>query len=256
MCLKGENMNEQNRGGASSSRRKIVLCCIIGLIVLCALAAGAFAIYVSDYYHAADVEYAKENGVEKNVYQDHVTYGDADSTRGFIFYPGGKVEAEAYEPLLCSISEAGYFCILVKMPFNLAVLDMDAAQDIRQKYDNVAEWYIGGHSLGGAMAASYVAGNAEQYEGLVLMAAYPTNALPEGFPVLSIYGSEDGVLNMEKYQKGKQLAPTLTEIVINGGNHSQFGNYGIQKKDGSASISNVSQWQQVAEAMSSIGQKE
>ena len=214
----------------------------IALIVLLLICAGGFFVYVSNYYHALDYEVANVNVTEENNY---TIYGDSNSEVGFIFYPGGKVEAAAYEPILSELAEKGICCVLVEMPCNLAVFDSDAAGSVMSDFPKIDNWYIGGHSLGGAMAASFAAGNQEDFKGVVLLAAYPTDELE--IPVLSIYGSEDGVLNKEKYKNSIGLAQDLTEIVIDGGNHAQFGNYGDQSGDGEAKISKEDQWNQTAD---------
>ena len=118
----------------------------------------------------------------------------------FIFYPGAKVEYTAYIPMLYQVAEQGTDVFLIKMPCNLAFLGKNQADQIRKKYD-YEHWYLGGHSLGGAMAADYCSDHLDQTDGLVLLAAYSTKSLQtEGFSVLSVYGSEDHVLNMEKYE--------------------------------------------------------
>ena len=94
------------------------------------------------------------------------------------------------------------------------------------------------------MATSFAAEHQEDLDGVVLLAAYPTDELE--IPVLSIYGSEDGVLNKEKYNDSIGLSQNLTEIVIKGGNHAQFGNYGDQSGDGEAQISKEDQWDETA----------
>ena len=132
--------------------------------------------------------------------------------------------------------------MLVEMPYNLAVFNSNAAGDIMKEFKKIENWYIGGHSLGGAMASSFAAEHEGDLKGLVLLAAYPTDKLE--IPVLSIYGSEDGVLNREKYDDSIGLAENLIEIVIKGGNHAQFGNYGEQSGDGKATISKEEQWNQ------------
>ena len=116
------------------------------------------------------------------------------------------------------------------------------------EYDH---WYLSGHSLGGAMAASYASGHLESLNGLVLLAAYPTKSLKsDSFSVLSLYGSEDGVLNMEKVEEGKAYMPVdYAEVCIEGGNHAQFGNYGEQKGDHAADISWEEQQAQTVEAI-------
>jgi pimeloyl-ACP methyl ester carboxylesterase len=159
-----------------------------------------------------------------------------------IFYPGAKVEATAYAPLLYQLAQAGIDCFLVEMPFRLAFLGMNRAEEIQENYD-YEKWYLAGHSLGGAMAASYAADHPQDIDVLVLLAAYPTKSLAaEGLSVLSIYGSEDGVLNMDKVETGRQYMPeNYMEICIEGGNHAQFGSYGEQKGDNAAAISRKEQ---------------
>ena len=57
-----------------------------------------------------------------------------------------------------------------------------------------------------------------------------------------IYGSEDGVLNMVKMEEANRYLPGNSEkYIIEGGNHAQFGNYGIQDGDGNAFISSEEQ---------------
>lgn len=171
--------------------------------------------------------------------------------KGIIFYPGGNVDEVAYAPLMHAIAEEGYLCVIARMPLHLAVFDMDAADKIRENYKNIADWYMAGHSLGGAMAASYTAQEAEQINGLILLAAYSTEDLNDAkVSVLSIYGSEDKVLNMENYVEYQGNLPSdYTELVIEGGNHASFGNYGMQKQDGTAEISAEEQQAQAVEAI-------
>lgn len=164
-----------------------------------------------------------------------------DSGVGLIFYPGGKVEAAAYLPLLERLREGGVACVLVKMPFHLAVFDINAADHVYSAVPSATRWYIGGHSLGGAMASSYVAGNEGGLAGLILLGAYPVNDSP--IPTLCIYGSEDIQLDLTK------LANVENVIRIEGGNHAQFGDYGPQEGDGTAAISREEQQTQAAGAM-------
>ena len=125
---------------------------------------------------------------------------------------------------------------LVKMPFHLAFLGMNRAADVMRQY-TYTNWYIGGHSLGGAMAANFAADHGDGIRGLVLLAAYPTKKLPSDMIEILLYGSEDHVLRTEAVEEGRQYAPEeYCEYVIKGGNHAQFGSYGVQKGDGKASI--------------------
>lgn len=164
-----------------------------------------------------------------------------------VFYPGAKVEDVAYAKLLKKISRQGVDCFLVHMPCNLAVLSPNKANEVLDAY-SYSHWYICGHSLGGAMAASYAQSHASQLDGLILLAAYSTKDLKNmDLSVLSIYGSKDHVLNLEKYQTNRKNLPKNTvEKVILGANHAGYGTYGAQKKDGKATISNDVQIQKTA----------
>lgn len=215
---------------------------ITAVVLTLAITVGGCAVYVSDYYRAdrdAIEAFMADGGVEKTVVSEGMlAYGNPDSTTGFIFYPGGKVEYTAYEPLMYRLASEGIFCILIEMPFNLAVLDMNAADGICERYPTVEQWYIGGHSLGGSMAASYLEKNAKEYEGLILLGSYSTADLSDtGLDVLSIYGSEDRVMNRKKYDKYKSNLPAdLHELEIDGGCHAYFGMYGKQDGDGEATL--------------------
>ena len=162
-------------------------------------------------------------------------------TDALIFYPGAKVEPTAYLPLLTSLAEDGVDCFLVRMPLNMAFLDMNAAARLQRAYP-YGHWYVGGHSLGGACAALYAAKHGAELKGLVLLAAYATKPLDEGLSVLELHGSEDGVLNRKALEKGRRYLPASAAAEeLTGGNHAQFGDYGPQKGDGVATVSRAEQ---------------
>ena len=221
------------------------------LFVFGALLAG-FAVYVSDCYHADQTARAALVS-DEDVVIEETDFGwrfDGPATdAALVFYPGGKVEAEAYAPLLHLLAEEGMDACLVKMPFNLAVLDVDAASRVLGRYE-YERWYVGGHSLGGAMAASFAADNPQMVEGLVLCAAYPTSALAEDLRELVVYGTRDQVLDGEKLEASRDLWPDgAVEHVIEGGNHAQFGSYGEQADDGTPTISAEEQRQETVDAI-------
>jgi dienelactone hydrolase len=209
-----------------------------------AITVGGCAIYVSDYYRADSVAIksftASHSVIANESSGGFIVFEPIDPDAGFIFYPGGKVEYTAYIPLMSALAEKGLLCILTPMPFNLAVLDMNAAKGMTDKYPEIDNWYIGGHSLGGSMAASFIADNTDDFDGLILLGSYSTAKVT--LPVLSVYGSEDQVLNREKYDKYKSnINASLTETVIDGGCHAYFGMYGAQDGDGTPSVSNEEQ---------------
>ena len=230
---------------------------IIILISVVAVLFAACAIYLSDYYHAdmnaiEDMEFASELSVKSETWEDGtLVFTPEEAETGLIFYPGGKVEYLAYQPLMQAFAAEGILCVLVEMPFNLAVLDVDAADGIQEEFPEIEEWYIGGHSLGGSMAASYVADHTDEYEGLVLLASYSTAELADSrLNVISIYGSEDKVLNREKYEKNRSNLPAdFNEYVIDGGCHAYFGVYGHQDGDGTPTISNQQQIELTAQQL-------
>lgn len=174
---------------------------------------------------------------------------EAAVNTGIIFYPGGMVEYEAYLPLMTLCAEKGAACFIVKMPLNFAFMDKKAADKFPKLYPEISHWYLAGHSLGGAMAASYISDNYDNFDGLILLASFSTKDISKtNLKVLSIYGSKDGVLNMDKYHKNKSNLPAesadgtgLTEKIIEGGNHAQFADYGEQKGDQIPDISGEEQ---------------
>ena len=225
------------------SKRRILIW-TISIMLTIAITVGGCAIYVSDYYRADSVaieSFTASHSVRANESSGgFIVFEPIDPNAGFIFYPGGKVEYTAYIPLMSALAEKGLLCILIPMPFNLAVLDMNAAKGMTDKYPEVDNWYIGGHSLGGSMAASFVADNSDDFDGLILLGSYSTAEVT--LPVLSVYGSEDKVMNREKYDKYKtNISSSLTETVIDGGCHAYFGMYGAQDGDGIPSVSNEEQ---------------
>ena len=163
-----------------------------------------------------------------------------------VFYPGAKVDEKAYAPLCHRLAEKGIDCILVQMPLHMAFTDRTAAARYRSQYD-YPHWYLGGHSLGGAMAATFAAHSDLHWDGLVFLAAYSTAPLPQT-KCCMIYGDRDGVMSRDDYENGKSYWPAYTEeLVISGGNHAQFGDYGPQRGDGEATISAEEQLSQTTE---------
>ncbi len=231
---------------SDKQKRKIFISAISVMSVI-AIIITSCAVYLNDYYRAdseAIAAFAHVDDISRQKLNDNaIVYSPEDAKAGFIFYPGGKVEYTAYEPLMEACAAKGILCVLIEMPFNLAVLDVGAADGIQELYPNIEEWYIGGHSLGGSMAATYLSDNVEDFEGLILLASYSTADLSEAaIDVLSIYGSEDKVLNFKKYDENKSNLPdSLVEIVIDGGCHAYFGMYGAQDGDGIPTISNEEQ---------------
>ena len=171
-------------------------------------------------------------------------------TTGVILYPGGKVPPAAYAPAARAIAEAGYLAVIVSVPFNFAVFDITAAQPVIEAHPEIEHWVVGGHSLGGAMAAQFLSGNPGAAEGLVFWAAYSAADISsQDLAVASIYGSLDaGIPSITSPTAIANVGPDLTTTVIEGGNHEQMGWYTGQPNDPPATISRADQQARVVAA--------
>lgn len=240
-------MTDKSQNKKLKTRRKLLT-----LLLVIAVLAVAWFSYIGNYYHATDRNAALSSTHQVQVSKTDFGYafdGPGEDT-ALIFYPGAKVEDLAYAKLLKKIAAGGTDCYLVHMPCNLAIFGVNKADQVRKGYQ-ADHWYLAGHSLGGAMAASYAAGknHADQLDGLIFLAAYSTKDLKEtDLKILSIYGSRDHVVNREKIRSGRKLMPEgYEEYIIKGGNHAGFGDYGKQKGDGKATISGEEQKRIAAE---------
>ncbi len=160
---------------------------------------------------------------------------------GLIIYPGGHVDYRSYAPIARQIASRGYLVSIVRMPLSLPFFGVNKAEKVTAAFPDIRYWVIGGHSLGGTIAASYAKTHSDEVKGLVLWASYPSESddlSTTDVKGLSTYGSNDKVLNMDNLNSTRVLLPPGTiRQVIGGGNHAQFGNYGPQPGDGVATIS-------------------
>ena len=229
-------------------RKKILLPVLAIVIVFTTI-----VLYINDFYHSdgSVQKYLKGNDViSVKEISDGLFLDGPGEEIAMIFYPGAKVEYTAYLPLLSKLAGKGIDCFLIKMPCNFAFLGKNKAEKIMESY-GYKRWYLSGHSLGGAIASDYASGHLDALDGVVLLAAYPTKSLEaDSFSVVSIYGSRDGVLDMQKVKEGREFMPSdYTEICIEGGNHALFGSYGKQKGDHDAKISREEQQEQTVDAI-------
>ncbi|MDB8791503.1 alpha/beta hydrolase [Romboutsia sp. 1001216sp1] len=186
--------------------------------------------------------------IDKNIV---FTPKNKDVTKGFIFYPGAKINPEAYAPICKEIAEAGYEVVILKMPLNIAFLGENEASKVMKEYKNIKHWVVGGHSLGGVVASSFAAEN-NLVDGVVLLSSYPMTDKLKNMTkdVLSIWGSKDGVVNFESLIDSKKDLPNNTTYVeIEGANHSYFGDYGLQNGDNEALISEKEQINKTAKSI-------
>lgn len=174
---------------------------------------------------------------------------------GVVYYPGGKVDPEAYSAQASSISQAtGALVIIVPMPLDLAILGGRRGEQVRMAFPDIRRWVIGGHSLGGTMAAAQAYKHPDHWQGLFLLASYPQDKhdfSSRQLKVLTVTGEKDGLISVGRWQESMALLPGNTQsLIIDGGNHAGFGNYGDQKGDQPATISPEQQQRYVTEAFS------
>ena len=172
---------------------------------------------------------------------------------GFVFYPGGLVDADAYAPLMQRLADGGVLAVIVPMPLELAVFGIGRAAAVIEAFPQVGPWVIGGHSLGGAMAAEFVKGHPTSVDGIAFLASFPAEATDlSALPIraVSTYGTENGLTQPEGFEASMvRLPPSSELVVIDGGNHAGFGHYGPQAGDGAAMIDREEQQRQTAETL-------
>ncbi len=177
---------------------------------------------------------------------------DMSKSTGFIIYPGARIDPRSYAPEAMALAEEGFLVVIVPMPLNLAVFGTDLANDVIKAYPSVQAWTIGGHSLGGSMAATFVHRYPTAAKGLILWASYPSaadnlSAIP--IKVVSVYGTRDGLTSLADINASRSVLPEQTLFIeVVGGNHAQFGWYGPQSGDNEATIPRVSQQEQILNA--------
>ena len=210
---------------------------LISFLALLAVLGGGFLVYASDYYRADETANAILQSEAVQIEEDLILLlPEQTADTALIFYPGAKVEYTAYLPILDRLRQNGIASVLMKMPFNMAIFSANAADRAFKELPGVTDWFIGGHSMGGAMASSYFAGHKDRVKGLVLLGAYIYgDVAPED--ALTVYGTLNAGLE-------KNINYTENVVIIQGGNHAQFGNYGEQKGDPAAAIS----WQEQQDA--------
>ncbi len=235
---------------------KIILRVILAIVVIVLIGTGSLAIWGNDAYPPLQpaLDALQSDSLVKVT--EHaagfITFEPADvnAVTGFVFYPGGRVDYRAYSPVLRQIAARGYFVAVVKVRINLAFFDLSAADRVISQYPDIQHWAVGGHSLGGVAAESYAENHLSSIDGLVLWASYPAgeSLAKETIRVLSIYGTLD-MGGMETFDQSRSLLPADTQfVVIDGGNHGQFGAYGPQAGDNIAIITAEDQWMQTSDA--------
>ena len=179
---------------------------------------------------------------------DQITFQSDTSKNKFeiIFFQGGLTDPKAYAPLCRKIAEHGFTCHLIKMDWRLPQHDY---QKVTKLFDlPQRNFVIGGHSQGGKMAAQLVYENPKLFKGLFLMGtSHPRDIdlSTQHIPCIKLYAGNDGLASVGEVMENKNKLPRDTKLVmIEGGNHSQFGYLGKLLMDSTADISLEEQQQQ------------
>ena len=231
---------------------RIVRLLLIGILVILLLGTvGLVGWATASAQEATEraVAVLQENGIQREDGQ-LVFQPSSPNGKGLIYYPGGLVDPEAYAVTAQGIADAGYLVVIPKMPLNLAFTGINRADGIRADFPYIESWAIGGHSLGGAMAAEYAKNNVDNLDGLIMYASYPANNeqfVDFPIPILSIRGSKDpGTPQQEAFYDA--IADSAERFIIEGGNHRQYADYSFQPDDGIATISAAEQQDQIIAA--------
>lgn len=232
-----EELKKQNEEKQRQKKRKINKNIFKAVAVVVIIALVSSLAWLLNAYEPQDV--ARENLVSSSdveVVEGDITEfipKDVVSNTGVIIYPGARIDVKAYAPLANRLAQNGYKVFAVDMPFNMAIFSSHKADKVIEENKDIENWVIVGHSLGGAMATNAISTN-NKIKGIVYLASYPSGdkIKDSGAKVLSIWGSKDGVINFDNMIKAKEDLPKDTQYVeIEGGNHSAFGDYGLQKGD-------------------------
>ncbi|OHR65727.1 hypothetical protein HMPREF3291_02100 [Bacillus sp. HMSC76G11] len=211
-------------------------------LALLILSFAGFYIWSQQTYKPTENLYHSTNIQKKNNVNGYLLFEPVNqkTETSIIFYPGAKVEPEAYAYLAEQLAQRGYTVAISKMPFNLAIAGINKADKVINEHRDIKKWYIGGHSLGGASASIYAYNHQDTIKGLFLLAAYPADSSDfsgTDFPILTIYAEKDGLTTLADIQEKKHLLSEDTFFYrIKDGNHAQFGIYGEQKGDKKADI--------------------
>lgn len=156
-----------------------------------------------------------------------------NATIGIGLFPGGLVDYESYAPLADALAKNNILCVILDVKSKIPLLEEKIAEDIEKEYSNISTWYIAGHSMGGLAAASYFSKYYKYSNGLILLASYSNIDISNtNKKVLIMYGTNDGVLNKDMYNECLNNLPSnYKEIVIDGGCHSYFADYGVKAED-------------------------
>ena len=155
--------------------------------------------------------------------------GNATPSRGVIIYPGANCDIRGYAPIVKEIARAGYLTVTVSMPFDFALFAPSRADEVRAAHPEISDWVIIGHSMGGAMAGSYVHDKPDGIAGIIFWDAYPpgSKSLHDApFPVAHIHRADENGRAPQMFLDRRSLFPENSQWVgVPGGAHMYFGSF-------------------------------
>ncbi len=237
-------------------RRRTVVLAIVGVIALAVVGGLAWFFSPQPLLPEATAALASTATVTYVDDETGLTFAPtaASPTTGLVLYPGAKVPAAAYAPTAQALAGRGYLAVVVPMPLNFAIFGVGAADGVIAAHPEIEQWAIGGHSLGGAMAAQYAADHPDVVAGLVFCGAYSAADLSaSGLLSSSVYGSLDAAAaKIEDPATMALLPPDTAYVRVEGGNHEQCGWYTGQPNDPPATISRQEQQDRIVEAWAAV----
>jgi len=234
-------------------RRRILIWVLLGLLCMLLITIAGTAWWLRPFPASAQAIAALRNGNGVTVTttnNDIVFMPEQHPIEGIIFYPGARVDPDAYARYMHTFAEHGYAAFIIKMPLNIALLGQNLASNVIVANPSIKLWVIGGHSLGGVSACSFALHNSI-IKGLLLYASYPSEDLSKQIRlrITSISGTNDGLATPAKIAAAKPLLPATTNyVVVQGGVHAFFGDYGVQDGDGQPTTSREIAHRTIADA--------
>lgn len=247
-------------GGEGCARHVLVRVAQVAGLLLVAGVIASFVFLLTAYPVGEEAQAAIVSDDEVRVTDTgYGWYFDGEGTRDLMVFMGGAgIDERAYAPLAHGLARAGLDVVIVKAPLHFALLALDGpARPIKELVREGDQGYerviVGGHSLGGLAAGWYASSDPDEVSALVLLAAYTTRDIDDEVACLLVAGTQDGVLNWRSYEQNKEhLSGGYREVLIEGGNHAQFGCYGEQFLDGRATIPASEQVERTVEAICSL----
>lgn len=223
------------------------------LLVLLLLSAGGFVVWAENGYGPAPAAVlalesdAAVSVTDTGAWREFMPVSGAST--GLVLYPGARVDPRAYAEAAHGIAAQGYAVVVLDVPLNLAIFSPNRAAAVIAAHPEIRHWAVGGHSLGGSAAAIFASANASALDGIVFWASYPAvkdRLADTSLKMLTIYGEHDGLVTAAMREQVRPLFPaTASWVIIAGGNHAQFGDYGAQSGDQPATITVADQQQQI-----------